>query len=182
MRALNDYRELNHTVKLEDLSRDALIELLRLHSRLFLAMDGFWYLAVKERLGNEQALQCDIWAWEKYARHEMKKLMKLLPDPSNDVYTLMRAIQITPWMENLQYNIEITDRNNAVLTVTRCPILEALEREGAGREKDICNLVEAMIFREYAKSVNPDITVRRLKLPAKKSKEKICCQWEFKLE
>ncbi|GAG27580.1 unnamed protein product, partial [marine sediment metagenome] len=36
------------TTQLEKLSKAELIELVRLYSKLFLAVDAFWYLAVKE--------------------------------------------------------------------------------------------------------------------------------------
>jgi hypothetical protein len=59
----------------------------------------------------------------------------------------------------------------------------ALEKEGRGRELIICqeccgtaNLVtQAQLF-------NPNIKVRPLKLPPRKSKDEIACKWEFSLE
>jgi hypothetical protein len=51
--------------KLESLSRGELIDLVKLSSRMILALDGFWYLSVKELGGNDKALDVDNWVWDK---------------------------------------------------------------------------------------------------------------------
>ena len=60
--------------------------------------------------------------------------------------------------------------------------LEALEKEGGGRESQICRMVEPQVFKGYASFFNPRIETKPLKLPPRKRKDGICCQWEFKLE
>lgn len=182
MNGLSDYSgEFNPDIRFEDFSKDFLVELLKLYSKLVLAIDGFWYLAIKERDSNEGAALCDMWAWEKEVKYEMNRLAKLLKIQGNAVVTLMKALQMSPWFQNLEYNIEIINKNNAVLTIAHCPTLEALEKEGEGRERTICKLVDAMIYKKYAEFFNPNMEVRHLKLPPRKSKEEICCQWEFKV-
>jgi len=183
MSGLRDYSgEFNPNIKLEDFSKEALIGLLELYSRLFLAVDGFWYLAVKGRVSNEEALSCDMWVWEREIKYEMDRLVKLLRIQGNDVVALMKALQMSPWFSTLGYNIKTIGRNGAVLTVTYCPILTAMEKEGEGREKTFCKSVEPLMFKMYANYFNPDIEIKPLNLPPGKSKREICCQWEFKVE
>ena len=43
------------TVQLEELSKAELIELVQLYSKLFLAVDGFWYLAVNALVDEDTA-------------------------------------------------------------------------------------------------------------------------------
>jgi len=81
----------------------------------------------------------------------------------------------------MKYRTEVRNKNNAFLTVTHCPTLEALEQEGQGRENEICNIVEARILKAHAICFNPDIEVKCLKSPPRKGKSYICCQWEFSL-
>lgn len=61
-------------------------------------------------------------------------------------------------------------------------MLEALEKEGNGRESEICGMVELKAFEGYASFFNSGIETRPLKLPPRENKDEICCQWEFKLE
>ena len=182
MRKLNDYSgEFLGDLKFSDFSSDTLAELLALYCKLYMALDGFWYLTLMERTGNKEALACDISTWERVSKYEMAKITKQLNIRGNDVMALMKAIQITPWLQQTQFKIEVKNHNKAMLTVIHCPTLDALEKEGKGRENEICNIVDRRLFKEYADFFNPDIEVKCLKLPPRKSKDEICCQWEFYL-
>ena len=182
MSELIDYSgDFNPNMKLEDFSKEALIELLRVYSKLYIAADGFWYLAVKERISNEEALACDMWVWERGTKYEMNKITKSLKIHGDDVIAVMKALQMTPWFRHCQYKMDILNRNEAIFTMTHCPTLEALEKEGEGREETICKVVEPMLLNKYAEFFNPNMKVRYLKLPPRRSKEEICCQWEFKI-
>ena len=75
--------------------------------------------------------------------------------------------------------VDIKNHDNAMFTITHCPTLEALEREGEGREKEICRIVEPVVLKCYASFFNLDIEVKGLKMPPRKSKDGDCCQWEF---
>ncbi len=180
MEKLNDYSgELLPDLKFSDFSPDTLADLLTLYSKLYLALDGFWYLTVKEKVSNEAALACDLGVLKNVVNYEMVKVTKLLNIEGSDVVAVMKAIQTTPWFRNTEHKIEIENQNTAVLTITRCATLDALEKEGEGRENEICNIVDPIVFKHYASFFNPHIAVRCLKSPPRKSKDEICCQWEF---
>ena len=182
MAQLNDYSgELLPDLKFTDFSPDARAELLALYCKLYMAMDGFWYLTIKERLSNEEALAYDLQTWEKVCKYEMAKITKQLNIQGKDVVSCMKAIQVTPWMRQTQFEVEVKNANHAIMTVTNCPTLNALEKEGKGRENEICNSVDLKLFKFYASFFNPDIEVKSLKLPPRKSKDETCCIWEFKL-
>ncbi len=183
MKKLNDYSgEFRPDLRLGDFSPDTLVELLALYGKLYMALDGFWYLAIKERVSNEEALACDIRVWERASRYEMTNITKRLNIQGNDVIALMKGFQVSPWFWNLRHKVEIENRNNAILTITHCPTLDALENEGEGREREICQLVEPRIWNGSASAINPDMEVKCLKSPPRKNRDEICCQWEFKLE
>jgi len=180
MKKLNDYSgELLPDLKLSKFSPDTLADLLTLYARLYIALDGLWYLTIKERGGNEEALACDIINSEKVCKYEMAKIAKQLNIQGNDVVALMKTLQLTPWLQQTQYEIEVKNRNDAMLTITYCLVLDALEREGEGRENEICNIVCPKTFEADASFFNPNIKVDILKSPPRKSKDEICCQWEF---
>jgi len=71
------------------------------------------------------------------------------------------------------FNIDLKSRHHALLTITNCPTLISLEKEGTGREKRICQELEPklMAFRlassipdqgDSAQSTSPDRLQRLL--------------------
>ncbi len=52
-------------LRAQDFSHEMLARLLKTYARLCMAVDGFWYLAVKDTAGNDAALACDIAVWQK---------------------------------------------------------------------------------------------------------------------
>ena len=164
------------------LSRDALLKLLKGYSEYILRIDGHWYLTVMQKWGNDAAFDCDVMVWEKLALYEMRMISSLLNIYGDDVVTVMKAMQVSPWMWTYECATDIKSNDHAITTCHNCPTLLALEKEGKGREKLICQELEPKLMGIMAHFFNPDIKVTPLKLPPRKSSNEICCQWEFKLE
>ena len=182
MERLSDYSgELLPELDPEDFSSETLRDLLRLYSRLYMGLDGFWYLTVMEKFGNDAALDCDIKVWDRAGRYEMKNVTKQLNIQGNDAVAFMKALQLSPWYWTVKSRVEIVDPNTAILTVTDCPTLNALEKEGSGRENEICKIAEPIILRAYASFFNPDVEVTCLQSPPRESQDDIACKWQFKM-
>jgi len=180
---LQDYSgEFDGNIEFEKFSKEALVKILKVYAKLYSAIDGFWYLSVKERVDDDEALACDMWVWDKAVKYELDRLVKVLNIEGDNVTSLMKALQMSPWFWVFGHNIDIKNDGHAILTITECPTLLALEKEGTGREKRICHIVEPMIFKKYADYFNPSIKVDYLKIPPRKTRDEICCRWEFKME
>jgi hypothetical protein len=180
---LTDYNgPLRANLRLEHFSKEALIRLIRLYSRLYFALDGFWYLSVKERFTDKDAVACDMWTWGKQRTYELDRLTKAMKIQGTDVTALIKAFQLDPWMWSANYLVEVKNSNHVLLTFVECPTLLGLEREGKGREEVICRVVEQEVFESWAHYFNPSIQVKGLKLPPRTSKDEIACRWEFKNE
>ena len=182
MGKLVDYSgEFSPDLKLSDFSPDTLVQLVKLYSKLYMAMDGFWYLSVKGRVGDKEALACDIKVWEDMVRYETLMIKRQLKIRGSDIASLMKVTQLCPWFQLTTSNIEIKDSRRAILTVASCPTLESLEAKSEGTEYETCNVVCRKINESIAAYFSPDIEVRCLKLPPRESRDDICCQWEFRL-
>ena len=176
MELLTDYSgKLVRDLKLSDFSHDTLVALVKLYSKLYIGLDGFWYLTVKDRLGDKEALACDLQVWENLIKYSNARFRRQLKIRGNDVASVLKTIQVCPGFQNMRYKIEANGENNAILTVTYCSTLDALEQEGKGREDQICNIVEPRILKTHASFFNPAIAVKCLKSPPRKSKDDICC-------
>ena len=182
MSRLRDYSgQLNPNIKVEDFSKDVLVKMVKMYGKLYLAVDGFWYLSVKEKVNNDMALACDFWVWGKQCKNEMERITKLLNIQGKDVVSFFKAFQFSPWIWNMEYKMEVKNDKLGILTVIQCSTLEALEREGEGREKTFCKDVEPVMFKMYVDCFNSKIEVKHLRVPPRKNKDEIACQWEFKM-
>lgn len=180
MAKLADYSgKFRSDLKPGDFQPDVVAGLLDLYSKIFVRVDGFWYLAVKERVSNQEALACDLKVWQRLCKYEMENITRQLNIQGRDVTALMKTIQMIPWLQQIEYQIEIENESSATLTIRQCVTLAALEKEGEGREKEICSIVEPVIFKCYAGFFDPDIEVKCLKAPPRRGKDEICCSWRF---
>ena len=183
MKEMNDYTgEFDPHFSQENLSKEMLLKLLKAYTEYILKIDGYWYVTVMNKWGNDEALNSDIEVWERAKNFELKALTEAYNIHGNDVATLMKYIQTHPWITLSEHKIEVRDANYATLTHITCPTLFAIEKEGSGREKRQCAEVDFKFFHVMAHFFNPQIQVTPLKLPPRDSKEDICCMWEFKLE
>lgn len=168
-------------VKLEDFSKSQLVDLLNLYSRLFFAMDGFWYLALMESFDTATATEIDLQVWERYARYEARRLLPLMNIPNDDLSHFPTAFGLSPWFSNLDYSFVQKGPSELVLTVLECPSLEAMKREGTGREQTFCSQVEPQLLQMIVKSFHPQARVSPVELPLKQTRDDICCRWRFTL-
>jgi hypothetical protein len=192
---LRDYQgTFRPNIAMNDFSKETLIELMKLHSRLFLVLDAYWYLAIKESINNDKALECDLTVWDRFAQYELPRLCSLLKIEKDGISGLFKAFQFMGlcWFNNMEYDMKLDSENHGLMTVTHCPTLLAIvthcptllaiEKEGSGREKQLCQEVETFIFKKYAEYFDCNILVEPLKIPPRENRGKgeICCQWEFK--
>jgi hypothetical protein len=164
---------------LEQYDRETLLKLMKAYSRLYISVDGFWYLAVKNDAGDGKALDYDIWVWEKMYKREIDRITAALGIKERDVLSYLKIFTMTPWFHSIEYEVKIEDNNRGILTINHCPTLLTLEKEGEGREKNICNVVDIDYFKKACKYFNPDMECKPILIPPRNKKEGICCQWEF---
>ncbi|MDD5095094.1 MAG: DUF6125 family protein [Dehalococcoidia bacterium] len=183
MSELSDYSgPFNPNVNYEHFSRDVLVKLLTLQADYLQKADGLWYVTVKNRVGDDVAFESDMRVWERAHIWELQQTRRLFKMEGHDIATLLKALQVSPLLRAWKCRYELRNPNHGIWTVLHCPSLAGLEKEGEGRERRICHVWETRHIRFVADFFNPKIEVKALKLPPRKSKDDICCQWEFKLE
>ncbi len=167
------------TAHLETLSKEELIGLTKLYSKLFVAVDGFWYLAVKELVDEDTATACDFWVWDKYIRYEFKRLKRLMNIEGDDLAAFATTIRWSPWLLPWTYELTQEGKDKLTFTVLECPTLQAFAKEGAGREKTFCPQVEAQILQTIVEAFNPRGKAIPIVLPPEAREANICCRWQF---
>jgi len=163
-------------------SKETLLKLLKTYSQYMLRIDGYWYLTVMDKWGNDEAFDCDTKVWEKAELFELQAMSSVLNIHGDDVLTVMKYLQANPWMWIYDYEIDLRSNDHAIVTYRTCPTLFSLEKEGAGREKPICQNLEPKLFAMVAHYFNPKIRVTPLKVPPRADYSDVCCQWEYRLD
>jgi len=190
MEELQDYSgPYKPDAKLADFSKDSLVKLLEGYQKIFVGLMGMWNTVNRQRMSVEETWRLDAEVYEMQLRQfEMPLVTEAMNIHGNDVLAVLKYFQMCPdgAREGLyEFDQDIKSNNHAILTFTKCPSLFYFERHG--EEKDIESLcgpggVEHRAFAAICKYFNSDMKCRALKLPPRKSKEDICCQWEFKVE
>lgn len=179
----NDYDgPFDPNIRYADFSKEFLLKALKSYADYIRKLDGIWYLSLKKRAGDDLAFETDLDVWKEMEVHDVRSTCKLFGITGNDVAAVIKATQMSPWAWVLEKHFELKSPRLGIWTVTRCPTLLALEKEGEGRESRICRQVETKLFEIRARAINPKMKVTALKMPPRKSKDDIACQWEFRLD
>ena len=168
-------------VKLESLTKRELIDLVKLSSRMILALDGFWYLSVKDLGGNDKALEVDNRVWDKVMKFYVGELAGLLGVKGRDVADYMKVMHPRPEGLVLEESVEVLDRNDAIRIVTYCPTIVAMEKEGQGRDAIHCTAACLEMRKKHTRLFNPAIKVTCLKKPPRQGPDDVFCRFEYKI-
>jgi len=176
----------NPNIKANDFSKETLVELLVHWAKQYIKFEGYYQGAIREHLGDQAANDwaCEVYRVDRIPSYIWKGVRRIFNIQGNDLESFFKAIQWDPaFFANLfDWDVEFQGKSRAVVTVTYCPALLAMEKEGKGYEGIICPGLEVLTYETYAKSFNPKIEVKPLVLPPRKSKDDIHCQWEYTLE
>jgi hypothetical protein len=170
--------ELTH----DTFSSETLFKLLHVYAAHMIRIDGLWYGSVMSKYGNEVALNYDINIMKKARVMEIEAISSVMNIKGNDVATMMKVIQLSPWVRTLEYQMDVRNNNYATYLIRTCPTLFTLEKEGKGRGREICLDVCMLGMRIAADCFNRDIKIEALKLPPRESEKDICCHWKYYVE
>jgi hypothetical protein len=103
----------------------------------------------------------------------------------NDIASMFKYFQVDPGfavMFDINYELK-DDGKYGLMTVTKCRTLEYCERHGDDWLLNLaCNELDKPLIEATARAFNPKIKTTILKMPPRKNKDEIPCQWEFTLE
>ncbi len=163
-----------------DLPKDKLVGLLHIYARMYQELDSMWFMSVRERTGETDAVVCGAWVWEKQSKQEAKRLSRYMGTNDGSVSGVVKTLQISPLAFTHDFQVDLISEDEARVIFTRCPSLEEMEREGGGRGGTFCEGLSRFAKQQFASIFNSEIKVTPLQAPAKLHGTDICCQWQFK--
>ena len=195
MADLKDYGgEFNPNLRLSDFSKETLIKLLISASKAYIGMDGVWTTLMRDKVGDRAAFDYDKEVWfGKGLALDMRRTVEPLNIQGNDIATLFKYWQCSPAFSvaytgpapdfESHVHFELKNKNHGIMTVRRCYSLEYFERhQDESLQKLACDEIDASAWEWQAHKFNPNIRVRPLKMPPRKTKDDIACQWDITLE
>jgi len=185
MEELKDYSgEFRRDIKLQDFSKDALVRLWTAASKLYIGIDGVWTSVIREKYGEQAAIDLDMEVWRRNTPLEVRRVREAMNIWGDDVAAVFKPYQCDPGVTGVaEIDCELKNRNHGILTFKRCLSLEYFERHGdTAMQKFACEVIDGNEIPNYAHLFNPKIKVKALKLPPRKSPDEIACQWEFWVE
>jgi hypothetical protein len=164
-------------IKAASRTKGDLFDLLILSGGFISAMDGLWFLAVKEAHGDAEAMRLDLDVRERYAHLLAKRVRRQLEPSGSGIEMVRQVIEMDPSFLANEYEISHLSKDRMFLRVNRCVVLEAMER--SGRKELLCEATTGSYFRSIARELEAEVSVHPIKLPPRNSPDEACCEWLF---
>ncbi|MDA3843385.1 MAG: DUF6125 family protein [Candidatus Kapabacteria bacterium] len=171
----------NNLSKIEDLSKEELLELLHIYAKNWLAHDGCWFLGIEEKLGMEDAIYFDREAWKRFTIVEARRLIGFLQlGEDSGIAGLKAALGFRLYATLIEDKIEVLDDKTLRYYVTSCRVQSTRRKKGLPDFP--CKSVGIHEYTLFAKTIDKRFSTECISCPPEITDEAHHCVWEFKLE
>ena len=173
----------NPELTFEDLSKEFLLKIMNVWQFAWVQLATAFYDEIKDRFGFDAANDVNLAAWHRMSKKVNPRYAKIANVQVNTVIDALKVLQLP--LDNTMGQLyraehEIINENDVIVTIRNCRSLEYYEKEAPEMIQPICHVLEKEIMEEYM--LNPKAKATPLKLPPRKSKDDISCQWRFTIE
>jgi len=168
--------------KIEDLSRDELLELTNIYARNWLAHDGCWFLAIEERYGMDTAIEMDTESWRRFTVVEAKRLIEFLRLGKNSgIEGLKKALRFRLYASLNEDEIVVgEDGKSLEYRVKTCRVQSTRRRKGLNDFP--CKSVGIVEYGYFAETIDERFETECLSCPPGITNDDYYCIWRFKLK
>ena len=138
-----------------------------------------WRVAIEDEYGLDAALRIEKKLMGDLGRKQAKFLKKIL-NTGEGISELGRAINYAPENYLESYVLESRDENHAVYSNPSCSVQKA--RVQRGLREYPCREVGLSYLQNFAKQIDPRITVECIIAPPDPHPPDMFCKWRFHLE
>ncbi len=147
--------------------------------RNYRVMDGFWYIYLTEKFGQESADAINEKVWAKVGGMAAKEIVSRFGITERGLGGFVQALQYYPWTVLIGYKIE-QQGDELLLSVPSCPVQEARLKRGLPEYS--CRAMHEAEFLSFARAVDERICVQCLFAPPAPHPGNMFCQWRFSLK
>jgi hypothetical protein len=168
--------------KIEDLSKDELLELTKLYAKNWLAHDGCWFLSVEEKYNIETAIEIDTESWRKFTVVEANRLIEFLDLGKNSgVAGLAKALRFRLYATVNEDEVIVgEDGKSLEYRVKTCRVQAARRRKGLTDFP--CKSVGIVEYGLFAKTIDERFETEAVSCPPEIVNNDYYCIWRFTLK
>ncbi|MGQ9759552.1 MAG: DUF6125 family protein [Candidatus Methanomethylicaceae archaeon] len=145
-------------------------------SKNLLTLDGYWFLSIEERYGQDVAIEIDKKAWEGFGASEARRIKKFLNITEGTLEELAKALHFISLAPASATSVERRN-NRVILNIKACRPQTARLKSGRGIFP--CKPVGIVHLSAFARTINPKFQVRCLVCPPDEHPPDLWCSWEF---
>ncbi|MEN8153288.1 MAG: DUF6125 family protein [Acidobacteriota bacterium] len=167
--------------KIEDLSREELLELTKVYAKNWIAHDGSWFLSIEKEMGMDKAIHFDTEAWRMFTVVEAKRIMGFLGlEKNSGINGLKRALGFRLYSSINEDEIVVVDEKTVEYRVKTCRVQEARRRKGL--EDFPCKSVGIVEYSYFAKTIDERFETEVVSCPPDITEPDYYCFWRFTLK
>jgi hypothetical protein len=168
--------------KIEDLTREELLELTSLYAKNWIAHDGCWFLAAEKKYGMDIAIQLDTESWRQFTVVEAKRLIDFLDlGKDSGIEGLKKALRFRLYSPLNEDEITVSEDGKTLeYRVKTCRV------QAARRRKNLpdfpCKSVGIVEYGFFAKTIDQRFETECISCPPEITNPDYYCIWRFTLK
>lgn len=168
-------------MKLENLSKEQLADLVRIYARNIYALDGVWFQSIEQKEGMDEAIFHDKNAWRRFTETEARRLKNFLNLPEQaGLDGLENALNLR-FSALANPKVELIRKDNTLIyKVVDCRVQTA--RKNKGMPYHPCKPVGIIEHAYFARIIDNRIECETISCYPDVTDENCACVWRFILK
>jgi hypothetical protein len=169
----------------EDLSKEALVRLVREYALVAHLLDRSVFAAVGMRYGQEAVEELAIEEWRGASPVYGERLRQVMNVEGDDVAAIFKVLQLDPGFPHhyMDVSYELVDEKHGFFELNHCGALMDVEPWGDRAVTGMCHTIEDGTFDVTAQAVNPKARIRHVHRPPRSSPDQVPhCRWEVVID
>jgi len=169
----------------EDLSKEALVRLVREYALIVHLLDRSMCAAIGMRFGPDMVNELAIEEWRGASPIYGERLREVMGVEGDGVEAIFKVLQLDPGFPHhyMDVRYELVDDTHGYFELASCGALMDVEPWGERMVTGMCHTIEDGTFDVTAQAVNPKARIRHVHRPPRRPSDRVPhCRWEVVID